>query len=174
MPAQSRVNPRLKSLLDARTVAYQAMSHPRDFTAQETAADTHTAGKEFAKTVVLLVDGRCVMAVLPAHHKVEFKRVREELDAHSVRLAQEDEIRVLFPDCEVGAEPPFGNLYNMPVCMSSAIPGDGFITFNAGTHEDVIRMGYGDYVALVQPRIFDFSIPGPRTYRPLRRISPVV
>ena len=153
------INPRLRSLLEQKTVEYQAISHSRDYTAQETAADTHTAGREFAKTVVLLVDGHYAMAVLPAHHKVELKKLREELDARSVRLAREDEIRVIFADCETGAEPPFGNLYNMPVYLSTAVKSDGSITFNAGTHDDVIRMRYADYIALAKPQIFEFTIP---------------
>lgn len=153
------INPRLKSLLDQKTVVYEAIPHERDYTAQETAADTHTAGLEFAKTVILFVDGHHAMAVLPAHHKVELKKVREELEARAVRLAREDEIRVLFPDCETGAEPPFGNLYNIPVYLSAAVKQEGHITFNAGTHDDVIRMRYNDYVGLVKPRVFDFSLP---------------
>jgi Ala-tRNA(Pro) deacylase len=153
------INPRLKSLLDEKTVPYEMIPHRRDYTAQETAADTKTVGEEFAKTVILLIDGRYGMMILPAHHKVDIGKVRMELNAHEVRLATEDEFRMLFPDCEVGAEPPFGNLYNMPVFLSTAIPAKGHMTFNAGTHEDVIRMRYVDYVMLVQPRIFDFSSP---------------
>ena len=99
-----------------------------------------------------------VMAVLPAHHKVSIEKLRAHIQAEKLRLASEDEILKICPDCAVGAEPPFGNLYGIPVHLCKDMGSEGWITFNAGTHEDVVRMKYDDYVRLVQPEIGDFSI----------------
>jgi Ala-tRNA(Pro) deacylase len=154
MPSISK---RLQSFLDEHAVAYETIHHRRDYTAQEAAAHTHTPGKEFAKTVILWVDGGYAMAVLPAHHMVDLDKLREALGAKEVKLASEDEIRELCPDCEAGAVPPFGNLYNLPVYLSEAMTDDERITFNAGSHEDAIRMMYKDFEKLVQPKVMEFS-----------------
>lgn len=148
---------RLKSALETNKISFEALKHRRDFTAQEAAEDTRTPGVEFAKTVFIRVDGEFAMAVLPAHHRVNLDELRRNINAREVRLATETEIRNICPDCEVGAEPPFGNLYNLPVFLSSWLTGDEYITFNAGTHEDAIRMKYQDYVDMVRPRVIDFS-----------------
>lgn len=148
---------RLRALLEDQGVPHETVHHRFDYTAQEAAADTHTRGREFAKVVMLQVDGAPAMIVLPAHHRVDFARLHDELGAKQVRMCNEDEMRQLFPDCEVGAEPPFGNLYGVPVYLSDAMKDDLFITFNAGTHEDVIRMRLEDYVRLAKPRIFACS-----------------
>ena len=97
------------------------------------------------------------MAVLPAHHRVDLHKLGRAMGASEIRLATEDEIATICPDCAVGAEPPFGNLYQVPVYVSEDIARDEMITFNAGTHEDVIRMKYADYEDLVHPRIGDFA-----------------
>lgn len=155
------VSNRLKSFLSERAVAYETIHHHPRYTAQQIAADTHTPGREFAKTVILRVDGDWAMAVLPAHHLVDCEKLCQALGAKEVRLSSEDEIRDLIrehcPECELGAVPPFGNLYGLPVYISAAMTADERITFNAGTHEDVIRMGYSDFEKLVQPRVIDFS-----------------
>jgi Ala-tRNA(Pro) deacylase len=149
---------RLKSFLDEKGVAYQSIPHMPDFTSQETAAHTGTRGKEFAKSVVLRADGRFILCVLPAPHRIDFARFRRDLPASDVRLATEDEMEQLFPDCEVGAEPPFGALYGLPVVVSRALEGDEHITFNGGNHADVVRMKFADYRKLVQPRVMDFTV----------------
>lgn len=154
------ISKQLQQFLSEHGVPYETIHHRRDYTAQETAADTHTPGKEFAKTVMLWVDGNYAMAVLPAHHMVDFEKLRQAIGAKEVKLASEDEIRELCPDCEAGAVPPFGNLYGLPVYLSQAMTTDERITFNAGTHEDVVRMRYEDFVKLVQPKILDFSVLG--------------
>ncbi len=151
------ISKRLQSFLDEHAVPYEVIHHRRDYTAQETAADTHTPGKEFAKTVMLWVDGNYAMAVLPAHRMVDFDKLRQALSAKEVKLASEDEIRELCPDCEAGAVPPFGNLYSLPVYVSEDTAEDERITFNAGTHEDAIRMAYKDFEKLVQPTILQLS-----------------
>ncbi len=153
----SPVPQRIKDALAQRSVPYEMIRHRRDYTAQETAQDTRTPGIEFAKTVVLRVDGAFVMAVLPAPHKVDLDELRRALRARDIRLATEDEIERLCPDCEVGAEPPLGMLYELPVYVSSWLTGDERITFNAGTHEDAIRMRFSDFLELVRPTVLDFS-----------------
>lgn len=153
----SELPKRLHDFLEKRGVKYEVIHHRRDFTAQQTAADTHTPGREFAKAVFLCLDGKYAMAVLPAHRKVDLEALRTILGANEVRLATEDEIERLCPDCEVGAAPPFGNLYEIPVYMSEELTRDEQITFNAGTHEDAIRMSFRDYRELTQPHVIDLG-----------------
>ena len=143
--------------LDAHRIPYETIHHRRNFTAQETAADTHTRGKDFAKTVLLFIDDRYFLAVLPAHRQLSLNKVKTTLHAKQVTLASEDEISALFNNCEIGAMPPLGDLYNLPVYVDSDIKRDYQITFNAGTHEDVIRMLYKDYETLVHPKVIDMT-----------------
>jgi len=149
---------RLTSFLDENGVDYETLHYPLDYTAQEKAADTHTPGIEFAKTVLVQVDDDYAMAVLPAHHRVDLEKLRSMLGAGRVRLAPENETAGLFPDCDVGAEPPFGNLYDLPVYLSSAMVDDEAITFSAGTHEHVMRMRFADFEMLVQPEVLDYTM----------------
>jgi Ala-tRNA(Pro) deacylase len=149
---------KIKSHLDEHKVPYEAIHHRRDYTAQEAAADTHTPGKDFAKTVILFVDNNYCMAVLPAIYQVDMKKIRKALKAKRVALASEDEIAEICPDCETGAMPPFGPLYQLPVYVSHHLAQDHMITFNAGTHEDVIRMLYRDFVELVKPVVVDLTV----------------
>jgi Ala-tRNA(Pro) deacylase len=147
----------LKSFLDERRIPYEAMHHRRDYTSQHAAADTHTPGLAFAKTVILRVDEKFCMFVLPAARQIDMDKVKLALPASEVRLATEDEISGLCGDCEVGAMPPFGVLFDLPVYVSHRLTADRLITFNAGTHEDVVRMLYGDYAALVKPTVMNFT-----------------
>lgn len=144
---------RLREYLDERQVDYTVVRHRRDFTARETAADTRTPPAEFAKTVFLCIDRRYAMAVLRADDFVSEEKLRLALRAEAVELADEDEILDLIPDCEVGAAPPFGNLWDLPVYASPALADDETITFNAGTHEDAIRMAFADWKHLVRPEV---------------------
>ncbi len=116
----------------------------------------HTPEKEMAKVVIVKVDRRFVMTVLPASWKVDLRRLRTVFATHSVRLATEDEIASLFPDCELGAMPPFGNLYRIPVYVDQSLTEDEEIVFQAGTHSDAIRMRYWDFAALVFPVVTEF------------------
>lgn len=150
-------SPRLRSLLESGGVAYETIHHVPDYTAQETASHTHTKGREFAKPVVLRADDRYVMAVVPAHRRVNLDRAREAIGARKVRLATEEEIRELFPDSDVGAEPPFGNLYDLPVYASPELAEHERITFNAGSHEECVRMRWADYERLVRPVVVDLA-----------------
>jgi len=153
----AEVSLRLRRFLESKHVGYEMIPHRADYTAQETAADTHTPGREFAKTVIVRVDRGYAMAVLPAHHKLSLRKLERAIGARDVRMAAEDEIARVCPDSAVGAEPPFGNLYELPVFVSEELTEDERITFNAGTHEDAMRMRYRDYETLVHPRVADIS-----------------
>jgi len=147
----------LREFLDENDVRYVIITHSLAYTAQEVAASAHISGKELAKTVIVKVDGKMVMAVLPASDKIDFGSLQEALGASEVELAHEEDFADMFPDCEVGAMPPFGNLYDMEVLVASTLAEDEEVAFNAGTHRELIRMAYRDYEKLVQPRMVDFS-----------------
>ena len=142
---------RLKQLLDDEHVKYVSIGHSPAFTAQEVAASAHIPGKELAKTVIVKIDGELAMVVLPASEHVRMEHLREKLGAHQVELADEDEFKKAFPDCETGAMPPFGNLYGMNVFVSQSLGEDEEIAFSAGSHSELIRLPYADYERLVHP-----------------------
>ncbi|MBI4464800.1 MAG: YbaK/EbsC family protein [Acidobacteria bacterium] len=149
---------RLKQYLESEKVPYQHEVHRTAYTAQEVAAEEHIPGKIVAKTVVLKVDDGFAMAVLPATHRVDLAGLRTALGAKEVRLATEFEFTGLFQDCDVGAMPPFGNLYGLPVYVEQSLVADPEIVFNAGTHQDTVRMRYADYARLVQPNVLSFGL----------------
>lgn len=151
---------RVTQMLEDEQVNYEVVHHHVDYTAQETAADTHTPGREFAKTVVLGLPGGHAMAVVPALFKVDLEKIRQGIGTRQVRLADEESMERLCPDCDVGAEPPFGNLYDLPVFVDPNLTKDEYITFNGGTHEDAIRMRFSDYERLVRPTIMDMCTDG--------------
>ncbi|MHC5011363.1 MAG: aminoacyl-tRNA deacylase [Planctomycetota bacterium] len=142
---------RLPATLDKEHVDYEVLPHRRDVMAQETAEDTHTPGLAFAKSVVLEAGKRRVLAVLPASKRVNLDRAAAALGEHEVHLAGEDAMEKIFADCEVGAEPPFGNLYGLEVYVDPALAANEVITFNGGTHREAIRMRYEDFARLVKP-----------------------
>lgn len=152
MPAK-----RLKELLDKEGVKYVCISHSPAYTAQEVAASAHIPGWEVAKVVMVKVDGEMAMAVVPANRKVVPQDLREMLGADRVELATEAEFRDRFSDCEIGAMPPFGNLYGMEVYVAPGLAADDEIAFNAGTHTEVIKMPYAEFERLVQPKVLSFS-----------------
>ena len=152
MPVQ-----KLKEFLDGHGVKYRVISHSSAFTAQEVAASAHIPGKELAKVVMIKVDGRMAMAVLPASCRVEFRLLKELTGAENVELASEKEFKDLFPGCEPGAMPPFGNLYGMDVFAADVLAEDDEIAFNAGTHSELIRLPYGDFERLAKPKVLKFS-----------------
>lgn len=147
---------KVRQFLDSRGVKYISVTHSPAFTAAEVAASAHVARRDFAKTIMVRTDGGMVMVVLPASRRLVISDLREMLDAPHARLASEEEFRDWFPDCEVGAMPPFGNLYNLPVYVASSLSEEPWIAFNAGNHTDVIKMAYEDYEALVKPTVLDF------------------
>lgn len=146
----------LKEYLDRAGVAYTTIIHPVAYTAQEVAASAHVVGRDFAKTLIVQVDGALAMVVLPATRRLLLADLREMLGTYDVRLATESEFRDAFPGCEIGAMPPFGNLYGMPVYVAGSLADEPTIAFNAGTHTEVIQMAYSDFQRLVHPRVLDF------------------
>jgi Ala-tRNA(Pro) deacylase len=144
---------KLREFLDSQRVKYVTVSHSPAYTAQEIAASAHVRGKDMAKTVVVTLDGRMAMAVLPASRKVGFDLLREASGADNVQLASERAFSDMFPGCEVGAMPPFGNLYGMDVYVSRMLAEDAEIAFNAGSHTELVRMAYEDFVRLVNPKV---------------------
>lgn len=152
MPAK-----KLKAFLDDNNVKYVTIKHSSAFTSQEIAASAHVCGKEFAKTVIIKIDDIMAMAVLPASYQIDFTHFYEALGTKNVKLASEAEFKYLFPDCEVGAMSPFGNLYNLEVLVAKVLTEDKEIVFNAGTHTELIKMDYEDFERLVQPKVFKFS-----------------
>ncbi len=149
---------KLKKFLDDHQIKYVIIKHSPAFTAQEVAGLAHIPGKEMAKTVLVLVDGKMAMTVLPADNKVDFALLKKATGAKEVLLATEEEFKYRFPDCEVGAMPPFGNLYGMDVWIEKNLTKDEEIFFNACTHKDLIKMQYKDFEKLVQPHIGAFAL----------------
>lgn len=150
---------RLKSFLDANHIHYTLMTHSPAYTAQSAAATLHIPGKEVAKTVVVRRGNETLLAVLPASCHVNLSRLGK-LAGGEARLASEAEFIDKFPDCELGAMPPFGNLYKLPVYVDEKLAADDEIVFNAGTHRDAIRMRYHDFVKLAHPAVGGFAEKG--------------
>ena len=153
MPVQ-----KLKEFLDSHNIKYVVISHSRAFTAQETAASAHVPVKELAKTVMVKMNGKMAMAVLPASCKVDFDLLKKDTGAATIEIANEKEFKDLFPDCEIGAMPPFGNLYGMEVFVTNSLTEDREIAFNAGSHRELVKLAYKDFERLVKPKIVKFSI----------------
>ncbi len=152
MPVQ-----RLRRFLDEHHVKYLTISHSPAYTSQEIAASAHVKGKELAKTVMIKIDGEVAMAVLPASFQVDLYMLMDVFDADRVELATEDEFKDLFGKCELGAMPPFGNLYGLDVFVARELIEDDEIAFNAGSHTELVKLAYEDYARLVQPQVLDFT-----------------
>jgi len=147
---------KLKDFLDDRGIKYVAISHSPAYTAQEIAASAHVPGQELAKTVMVKIDGELALAVLPASFRVDFELLQSTLGAEKIELASEHEFRGKFPGCELGAMPPFGNLYGMNTFVADRLAEDDEIAFNAGSHTELIRLRYEDFHRLVQPTTLEF------------------
>lgn len=148
---------KLQEYLDQHGIKYQVVTHSLAYTAQEVARYQHVPGQHVAKVVIVKkATGRPVMLVLPASFKVDFAKLRQVL-GEAVELAQEKEFRSLFPGCEVGAEPPFGNLFDLDVVVDKSLTDDEEIVFNGGSHWQTIKMRYEEYERLVRPRIAEFA-----------------
>lgn len=148
---------KLKEFLDNNNIKYVTIEHSPSYTAQEIAASAHIPGKELAKTVIVKIDGKMAMAVLPASFKVNFGLLKKASSAKNVTLAEEDDFKDMFPDCDVGAMPPIGNLYGMDVYVDEQLTKDKEIAFNAGSHSELIRLEYKDFEKLVHPKVEKFS-----------------
>jgi Ala-tRNA(Pro) deacylase len=144
---------KLKEALDAAKISYEVFNHALAYTAQEIAAQQHFPGKEMAKVVMLDVDGTLVMGVIPGSRKISLDMVKASLGANKARLATEDEFIARFPNCEIGAMPPFGNLFGLKVYVDPALERDEHIYFNAGNHAQTVRLKYADFAWLVKPQV---------------------
>lgn len=153
MPVQ-----KLKDLLDDEGIKYLTIIHSPAYTAMEVAASAHIPGKEVAKTVIVKLGGKMAMLVLPASKMVDLDLIAELTGAGSVSLATEPEFKDVFPGCEVGAMPPFGNLYGIDVYVTESLAEDEMIAFNAGSHTELIQLAYEDFARVVKPKVARFSV----------------
>ena len=144
--------------LDSEGVKYVSIKHSLAYTAQEVAASAHIPGKELAKTIMVKLDGKMAMAVLPASFHVDLEQLKDVAGVSKVELASEAEFRDLFPGSQIGAMPPFGNLYGMDVYVAVPLTEDEEIAFNAGSHTELIRLAYADFERLVKPTIGEFAV----------------
>lgn len=149
--------PKLLEYLATNNVDFKLQTHPNAFSAQDVAFKSGVPGRLFAKTVMVKLDGEMAMAVLPADSKVDFHLLREAAHADTISLALEEEFSVLFPDCELGAMPPFGNMYGMPVYVAGSLIRADTIAFNAGSHTEILLMPFWEFERLVEPQIGYFT-----------------
>lgn len=148
---------RVRKYLISHGVGYEVEQHPPAFTAQETAAAEHVSGRSFAKPVIVNADGRLIMTVLPANRLLDLEKLKEILGSEDVRLASEEEFAPIFDDCERGAEPPFGNLYGLPMIVDVDLTADE-VTFNAGSHTETMKISTIEYLGLVHPEKADLAL----------------
>ncbi len=149
----------IRAYLDEAHVDYMVRGHQPAFSSSRVAQATHVPGRELAKVVIVWLDSRMAMAVLPSTQHVDLEHLRELTGAENVRLAHEEEFASRFQHCEVGAMPPFGNLYHMEVFVAESLTEDEFISFNACTHTDIMTMAYADFERLVRPAVLAFAEP---------------
>ncbi len=149
---------KIREFLDSHHIRYFIISHSPAYTAQEIAASAHVPGKELAKTVMVTIDGKLAMAVLPASQKLDFGKFREAIGTKNIDLAAEGDFADMFPGCEVGAMPPFGNLYGMNTYVAEKLAEDDEIVFNAGNHKELLRLSYADFERLVEPEVVRMSV----------------
>lgn len=150
---------KLKDFLDKEHISYQTMMHPEAFTATEIAACKHVPGKQFAKCVIINADGEYIMCVMPATHHIDFTKLKKLVDARDLRLASEDEIRKLFPEFPPGTEPPFGELYSLKIDVyaDQILEENEEIVLSAGTHTDLVKIRWMDFMRLVRPIMGDIG-----------------
>jgi Ala-tRNA(Pro) deacylase len=149
---------RLENYLRENQVRFEEHHHPRAVSAQEVAASEHVPGRMLAKTVMVLADGEMVMLALPAPYQVDLEKAAAALGVDEVHLAEEEEFEDSFPDCEVGAMPPFGNLYGVPVYVEKTLAEDETIVFRSGTHTETMSVSYSDFERLVEPTVAQFAL----------------
>ncbi len=152
MPVQ-----KLKDYLDKNKVKYVSIRHSTAYTASAVAASAHVKGKNLAKTVIVKLDGKIAMAVLPAKYRVDLEQLRTASLSGSAELATESDFAKVFPNCEEGAMPPFGNLYGVPVYVDKTLAQDEEIAFNACSHSELIQLPYEEYARLVKPKVASFK-----------------
>jgi Ala-tRNA(Pro) deacylase len=148
---------KLKEFLDQQGVKYVSISHSPAYTAQEVAQSTHIKGRDFAKTVIVDLDGELAMAVLPADRRILIEDLRGVTGSDRVKFASEEQFRKRFPECDTGAMPPFGNLFGMQVFVAESLAVEDEIAFNAGSHTEILKMYYADFERLVHPKVVSFT-----------------
>ncbi len=146
-----------RSFLETNHVDYEWLCHTNAYSAQQLAQREHVPGDEVIKAVVVQADGQFVLCCLPATYRIDWDELRRELRADVLRLASEMELPAIFDECELGAEPPFGNLFGLPMLMDASVFADEMVTFQAGTHSDAVRISFGDFIRLSQPKIGHFA-----------------
>ena len=149
---------RLKFFLDENGVKYEIQHHREVFTSQAVANELHEKGAHVAKVVIVWAAGKLVMLVLPAPTHVDFERVKAMLGTEHVRRAHEVEFKSVFPDCDVGAMPPFGNFYHLPVYIDHVLVEEPYLVFQAGSHRETMKVATTDYLRLVKPTPGDFAL----------------
>jgi len=147
----------LQDYLDAMGIAYRMSSHGTAYTSQDLAAQEHIPGQTVIKPVIVSVDGKPCLCALPATYRIDLMRLRDQLQASTVELLDETMLEQLFPDCEIGAEPPVGKFYGLPTLMDVSLLADNQVTFQAGNHTTAITLSMRDYQRVAEPRISDFS-----------------
>jgi Ala-tRNA(Pro) deacylase len=147
----------LQTYLDELGVHYRPSRHDSAFTAQDLAAAEHVRGRMVVKPVIVKADGKYVMCALPASHRIDLEELRQQLQADELQLAPEEELLELFPDCELGAEPPIGRIYGLPTLMDESLFADETVTFQAGTHNDAVTMSLTDYRKVAVPEVAYFG-----------------
>lgn len=151
------VSQHVRDYLDSHNVQYECVPHAQAYAAQEVAQTLHVSGKRFAKPIVIEADGRFLMAVLPATHRVDLHGLKEKLGVKKLDLVPEGELAKFCPDCELGALPPFGNLYGMEMWVDKSLAESEEIMFNAGSHTVAVRMKYADFARLAAPHLARFA-----------------
>jgi len=162
---------RLEVYLREQQAPYAVQHHRTTHSAKDIAATEHIPSEQVAKVVIVIADGRPVMLVMPATFKVDVARLASVVGAHTVRLAHEREFAAIFPDCDLGAMPPFGNLYGLPIYVDQALAANATIVFQAGTHTDTMSMPYVDFARLVKPIVADFVRPPIARYLPEKPVD---
>lgn len=152
------VSTKIKQLLDKQNIGYQILEHSIAYTAMEIAGAQHVPGKQLIKSVIVKADGQYLMCVLPAIHLIDFDKLKKVTGAKKIELAKEKDVQKLFPEYEVGAEPPFGQLYGLYVYVDKLLQENEEIVFNAGTHTDMIKIKWKDFEKLTKPRLADFGV----------------
>lgn len=149
----------IRAFLDAEHIYYTVRGHPLAYTSPKVAAAAHVPGRALAKVVIVWIDGRLAMAVLPSTQHIDLAHLRELARAGDVHLAREEEFADRFPECQIGAMPPFGNLYGMTVYVAEALTRDEDISFNACTHTEIMTLAYADFERLAHPKVLAFGEP---------------
>ena len=144
--------------LEEEGVRFSLIRHAPAYSAQKTAAAARIPGREVAKVVIVMMDGNLAMAVIPADHHVDLAQLGEATGAEEVGLASEWEFKDRFPDCELGAMPPFGNRYNLPVYVAAPLTQGEYIAFHAGNYSQLVRLKYADFSRMVQPRVLNIAL----------------